>query len=195
MFTHTLTTGIVMIGLLLPMRPAHAQETCPDLSSSSTKELISFLERNGHAADPACVKKIITQLGDAKQVAAINVLISLLEFRRPDTEMEKQHLLSIEDRYPAVEALFQIGMPAVPSLVSALASYRTSDLSRQNALRALEEIHSEDPTKAISLLRKAASEAKTGAEAVRLESAARDVMKYCGKLWHDRCAAALLDAN
>lgn len=187
--------GIALICLLALGDSATAQNPCPDIASSQTKDLITFLERDRHTADPACTKKIITQLGDAQEIGAIAVLISLLEFRRPDTEAEKQHFLSMEDRYPAVESLFQIGAPALPALVSTVANYKTSDLTRQNALRALEEIHREDPTKAILLLRKAANEAKTGAEAVRLEAAAKDVMKYCGKRWHDRCQAALQTIN
>lgn len=170
---------------------AHCQTSCPDIAPTSTKELVGFLQRYGREADPECVRKLIVQIGDAKDPSAINVLIAYLDFRRPDNEMEKKGFFRLEDKYPAVESLFQIGQPAVPALLSMIASSNASTLSRKNALRALEEIHSEDPSEAITILRKAARSAKKSEEAARLESAANDVMAYCGSHWRAKCAAAL----
>lgn len=154
------------------------------------KELTIFLELYGRTADPDCVTKIIYHLGETKDVSSVTVLIGLLDFRRPDTEMEKQHIRTMEGKYPAVEALFSIGKPAVPAIVSTLAGGKTSDISRENALLTLVEIYREDPSLVIPLLKKAAEGAKTSVEAARLQSSARDVIKYCGKVWHDTCVTA-----
>lgn len=173
----------------------YSQTTCPDTASAPAKELIGFLESNGRTADPECVRKVIVQFGEAKDTSAINVLIGLLDFRRPDNEMEKKGFLRMEDRYPAVESLFQIGQRAIPYLISTIGSDKTSALSRQNALRTVAMINREDPSKAIFLLKKASRESKDTSEAVRLEAAAKAFMPYCGARWHDKCAAALEGPN
>jgi hypothetical protein len=186
-----LCAAATVLGILSTVCLAQNKTACPDISSSPARELASFLAIHAHLLDPTCTKKIIVQLGNAKEKSAVTVLIALLSFRRPDNQDEKQGLFSLEDKYPAVESLFQIGQPAVPALVSAIASERADLIARQNALRALEEINSEEPSKAILVLKAAARKSKSRSEASRLHAAATQVMSYCGKQWHNSCLAAL----
>ena len=69
---------------------------------------------------------------------------------------------TLGDIYPATTALFEIGKPAVPDLVEAIADSNTSDLARSNAIETLFWIHSGDVSEAVAVLNRAGKEAKDG---------------------------------
>jgi HEAT repeat protein len=129
-------------------------------------------------------------LGTSKDPIAIPILIELLGFERPETEAEKLGVSSMQDKFPAVPALFSMGKPAVPALIDNL---RTKDLDpvvRKNALRALIMLHRDNPPDAILELKNARSKAKLGPETDRLQSVLDDSTQTCPKSWRERCVAA-----
>ena len=168
---------------------------CPDLVSYEPNNLIQFLKAHGRDADADCVSQAITRLGGFRTSSGTDVLADLLDFRRPDSASEKLHLFDAHDRFPAVPALFSIGLPAVPALLSKLQSGEGNEEVRSNGIRALVTIYRDNPPEAIAVLMKAAAAATTETEAVRLESCAKDGVSFCGQTWKDRCKAALILAN
>jgi len=169
--------------------------TCPDLVSYEPNNLIQFLKAHGRNADADCVSQAITRLGGFRTPSGADVLVDLLDFRRPDSPGEKLHLFDPHDKFPAVPALFSIGFPAVPALLSKLQSGEASEVIRANGIRTIVTIYRDNPPEAIAALMKAAAAANTETEAVRLESCAKDGVSFCGKSWKDRCEAALTAAN
>ena len=121
----------------------------------------------------------------------MDVLVGLLDFRRPESVTEKAHLFDMHDKFPAVSALLSIGTPAVPALLARLQSGQATDVARSNGIHAVALIYRDDPPQAVKAFVNAAANAKTQAEAVRLESCAKDAVNFCAKSWHDRCEAAL----
>ena len=95
-------------------------------------------------------------------------LIDLLDFQRPESEGEKLHLFDAHDKFPAVPALFSIGLPAVPKLIAKLQDAQTTEKVRSNAIRTIFTIYRENPVQAITVLMDAAHAAKTQDQAVRL---------------------------
>lgn len=168
---------------------------CPDVVSYTPNNLIQFLKAHGRNADPDCVSQAITRLGGFRTPSGADVLLDLLDFQRPESEGEKLHLFDAHDKFPAVTALFSIGFPAVPALLSKLQSGEGNELVRSNGIRALVTIYRDNPPDAIAALMKAAAAAKTETEAVRLESCAKEGVSFCGKTWKDRCEAATTVSN
>ncbi|MGH9508582.1 MAG: hypothetical protein ACRD2M_01480 [Terriglobales bacterium] len=166
---------------------------CEAFKDLQPKDLVVFLRTSAHAADPQCVTDAIIRLGDSrpKERGSIELLISLLDFRRPETEAERMHVSSNRDWFPAVSALVGAGKPAVEPLIERLKTNEMTETARQNGIRALLYIHSGDPPQAVDALMKAAKAATSQVEAVALETTARDAAKQCAKSVRNRCEAVL----
>jgi len=147
---------------------------CSDVPTSKPNELAQFLKAQAREADSECVSQMISRLGEFRRASNANVLIDLLDFQRPESAREKASLFDMHDKFPAVPALFSIGLPAVPALLSKLQSGEENEVFRSNGIRALVTIYRDNPPEAIATLMKAAAAAKTETEAVRLESCAKD---------------------
>ncbi len=152
---------------------------CSDIPASKPNELVQFLKTQARDADPDCVSRAITRLGDFRTDSGTDVLIDLLDFQRPESESEKLHLFDAHDKFPAVPALFSIGLPAVPKLIAKLQDAQTTETVRSNAIRTIFTIYRDNPPQAITVLMDAAHAAKTQDQAVRLESGAEDAIKLC----------------
>jgi hypothetical protein len=93
--------------------------------------------------------------------------------------------------YPAITALFEIGKPAIPDLVGAIADPDTSDVARSNAIEALFLIHREDVSEAVALLNRASKEAPDWQSSQRLMDAARRMADMCRGPAINSCLNAL----
>jgi hypothetical protein len=165
---------------------------CFNLPTSKPNELVQFLKTQGREADPECVSKAITRLGDFRSNLGTDVLIDLLDFKRPESDRETFGVADGHDKFPAVPALYSIGLPSVPRLIAKLQEADTTELVRSNAIRTIVVIYSANPSKAITVLLDAARIAKTQDQAVRLESCAQDAVKQCGNSRKTQCEAALM---
>lgn len=168
---------------------------CSIVAGFTAEQLLDFLQHNSRTADPQCVTEAITRAGVLRTPAATEVLITLLDFERPETAMEKMHISSLHDKFPAVPALFAVGKPAVPALIRRIQTGELTDVAQRNSLRALLAIYRESPPEAILTLKTAAAKANNQADAVRLESSMRRAVGFCAKSWRERCNAVIADAN
>src|SRR5690242_9727827 len=121
---------------------------CHELREAKTQRLLAYLEASRGDLNPACVVHAIKQLGTQRYAPAAYVLATYLDFRMPGTEDGKQkpHMERIPwlgEKYPAADALFEIGKPASSSLVRVIGETSIS-LLRDNALEVLLAIHSEN---------------------------------------------------
>jgi hypothetical protein len=181
--------ALVLIFILSLVSAANAMD-CSDIASSKPSDLVQFLKTQGREADEECVSQAIVRLGGFRTTSGIDVLIDLLDFQRPQSTSEKLHLFDPHDKFPAVQALFGAGLPAVPQLIRKLEDGRATEVVRANAIRTVVLIYRDDPSKAITRFMHASRTANGQGQAVRLEACAKDAVKFCGSL-KDRCEAAL----
>lgn len=173
---------------------------CPELQGKKPANLLAYLDRDRAALSPDCIVYAIRELGAQQYVAAVNTLAMYLDFRMPGTE-KKVHDVTIVriptlgDKYPAVVALFEIGKPALPSLVHMIGHGATSDLLRNNALEVVLVIHRENMAEAVRALSHASRTSSDSATAIRLWDAARKEASRCPGEIRNHCEDALLEQN
>jgi hypothetical protein len=133
--------------------------------------------------------------------SAAYVLATYLDFRMPDMQdkdrEQRQHMDRIPwlgEKYPAADALFEIGKPASPILVRVVGETSIS-LLRDNALEVLLAIHSEDMADAVTMLNQASRSALDPATSIRLLDAARKEAAKCPSDLRNRCEGVLLEQN
>lgn len=134
-------------------------------------------------ADPERVFKAMRRLGELGSVEAVDDLVRLLTLKRVfDWETpENAGRTGIEEtiivpanRYPAIDALFLIGRPALPALVGVLEKYEGGSLESENAVYTVFAIFRERPSDGAALLRRASAEAASADAARRLLAASEN---------------------
>src|SRR5579872_719275 len=122
-------------------------------------QFIDFLvQQQPSRTNPVCVEFAIEQLGKLRASAAAPILIEFLDFPTPmsvEQEFTRMVISSSHfgSRYKAVEALFDIGEPALPSVMKALQDRSAPTIKFKNALDAYASIHREHIALAIKALR------------------------------------------
>ena len=187
--------GLIFVLVCLFVISTQALDCNEVVSQKKSDDLISFLKTRAQQMDAECVSRAITTLGDLRAASGADALASFLDFERPQSERERAGVADPHDKFPAVPALVSIGLPAVPTLMRKLQGGEMTKVARQNAIRSIVLIHSEDPSRAIETLKRAATETRTQEESLRMESSARDAIRFCSKSWRDRCEAALTASN
>jgi hypothetical protein len=158
--------------------------------------MVSFLNVEARTADPECITTVIGRLGNSRDVSAVPVLIRLLDFQRPLTQRERAGITIMRGHFPAVSALFSIGLPAVPVLVKSIRLGELNPTSKKNAVEAVATIFRENPDQAVALLMKAARESTIPAEKENLESSAHEAAAhFCGVRWREKCANELMNTG
>jgi hypothetical protein len=165
--------------------------------------MIALLESsNGQIteANAVCVTFSIQKLGELKAEKAATVLTRYLDQKRPLTadekETERLHIsMALKEFYPAVEALVEIGKPAIPALLSAIASDTSSVDARYNAVRTEMLIFRDKPVDGIRALKAAADNAANPADAERINGALQSALKWCGSTHREECSAVAKGAS
>lgn len=121
--------------------------------------------------DPEQVDKAMRRLGELKAVEAIDDLIALLAFKYPKgSRTVGSHY---GDGYGAKSALYQIGKPALPVLVRALADNDINSIEFKNARLAVMNIFRDDLPAGSQYLREQARQASSSVAEARLWAAAQ----------------------
>jgi hypothetical protein len=68
-------------------------------------DLVSFVKMRTQKSDPECVSQAITRLGDLRAPSGVEVLITFLDFERPQSRRERAGVANMHDKFPAVPAL------------------------------------------------------------------------------------------
>lgn len=130
------------------------------------------------ATDEVCAVAAMRYLGLHRVETAIPRLIQLLSYRiKPVTPPQRK--LSVGDMYPATDALFQIGVPAVPALLEVISNHEKTDIESKNALYTLMQIYRTEPAKGIALLTAARDRETDNLVAARLTKAIVDAEIWC----------------
>lgn len=138
-------------------KPLSSRLHCSN-SFTGEEQLIMFLnEQAATRADPPCVEYAIEELEALRSAKAVPVLIKLLDFSEPmsiDEENARMLVASSHHatKYKAIEALFNIGEAAIPSLIEVLRNPATPPVRFKNALTAYLDIRRENPEDARKFL-------------------------------------------
>jgi hypothetical protein len=158
---------------------SRAQEAdCAALKTKDTRVLRGFLEKQQSLRQSLCLPLVIKQLGQLRDVEAIQLLISYLDYLDPKTGLLPNGGATVWPSYPAESALFQIGKPATIELLSAIQSGGSPKI-RENAMSAYESVYRDDLWSGIRGLKTAELLAKTDDERHRLHEASQKLIDAC----------------
>ena len=176
--------SIPVLGGLLVFSALSQRETEDQQSryvDTDTKQNLTILAA-GCKQDPETLALAIRWLGNHRISAAVPGLIKCLDFRIPDPPPRPQgtvikapdRLLEREDEYPAIDALYEIGSPALAPVERIIADNEPDSIVSQNAMEVFQLLFREDLRKGVNFLRVAASESASPTAKERLEKAAAD---------------------
>jgi hypothetical protein len=128
--------------------------------------------------DPKQVTSAIDRLGELKAEPAIGDLVSILTFRQQFSEdQEEIGIVTDSRRYPATNALWQIGKPALPALSAAIASNDAKSMESKNATYTVMLIFRDTPKLGVNYLEDQASKTQNHVAATRFRAAAEQIRK------------------
>jgi hypothetical protein len=157
---------------------------CNSFHNAKAEDLVKFLtDVVPNESNSACVTWAISRLGVERYKPGTSALVKLLDFRRPLTSAEKlgfwDRPRTIEELFPAAEALEEIGTSALPDVIHLIEDDSSSTISRENALAVWMENFKYDRPTGIARLKQ--KELTAGNEAIRKHFgwAAQAALKYC----------------
>ncbi len=190
--TKTLIRRALILAIASQGILATAQD-CTKLSSSTKDELQQFLQTTPSNEDLSCTISAIRKLGEHRVTGAAGTLSKYLDLEQPLTEGEKMgvfhHPRTITRAYPAVNALFEIGEPALPTLLDVLKSNDPAgNLRRSNAIRTIMIFLVTGPS-SVKLIRDAGRSESDPGMASSLQRAAEEAAQVCVPDEKAKCAA------
>lgn len=158
-----------------------------DLQNSDEIQKLIEILKNGEIKEKSSqlIIEAIQKLGNIKARNAIPELIEYLDFERkfestqkqdPNLKIDPLEVTHWQDRplsgrYPAISALFQIGKPALPSLVKVIKENDVDSVKSKNALEVIQLIFRDDLSEGVKYLENAVGESKTQDGQQRLQNA------------------------
>ncbi len=153
---------VAVFTLLLGVATYLSGEECQYLANSTPDEVVAYLNSsldkavNGTVGERTCIKDAIDRLGEEHYKPASELFLSLLGFRRPATDDEKNGFFirpqTPDELYPAVAALERLGPEALPVVLKGMADPAMSDLVRNNAVSVVMYFYRDDPMKGVQLV-------------------------------------------
>jgi hypothetical protein len=166
-----------------------ATNNCPiTKKNEDTEKLLAVIrDKNLVETDRAKVIQAIDKLGELKATEAIEDLVGLLTLDRGAKYFDKENppsggIISASSIYPAVQALYRIGEPAVPALIKVIENEKSDALASKNAHWVILTIYREEPGDAVKLLKEAADKSLTIEGKERLFEAAKKFEDLIEKL-------------
>jgi hypothetical protein len=195
------TVQLALAGLWLGVVPGVAADgSCPELQGAKPQVHLEYLQRDRAVLTPACIAYAADQIGLQQYSPAVKTLLRYLDYRLPE-DPARAHLAAISRTptlgtlYPATDALFEIGKPAVPDLVELIASSATSEIARSNAIQVLFLIHRSDVAESVRVLMRASKASSDREASMRLYDAARAAAAKCKEPGHNSCMSALSESE
>ena len=126
-----------MLVLLLSPNLAAGIECPPE---NEARYIADLSDQQLQQDDPDAYAEAILCLGKLESVAAVNSLVSLIDYRRSFNSQQSfnetlsQGMITRRVLYPSVRALSDIGRPALPSVANALARNEVGTESHESAV-------------------------------------------------------------
>lgn len=127
---------------------------------------------NIRKSDPLRLKDAIDEAGRVKLTEAVDDLIKLITFNEEDVYPPPKVVKSTEkaDRYPAASALFLIGRPALPALITLVENYGQDATEGKISAGVILAIFRDDKFEGIKEMRDAQLKAKSVKAKSRLDA-------------------------
>jgi hypothetical protein len=189
--TKTLIRRVIILAIASQCILAAAQD-CAKFTNSTNDELQQFLQQSPSSEDLSCTISAIRKLGENHVTGAAGTLSKYLDLEQPLTEGEKMgvvhHPRTVARAYPAVNALFDIGEPALPTLLGVLKlNDPPGSLRRSNAIRTIMMILIDGPS-SVTLIRNAGRREPDPTAALSLQRAAEEAAQVCVPDEKAKCA-------
>jgi hypothetical protein len=139
---------------------------------------IEFLEEQRDVRQSPCISSVIKHLGQTRDVNAVQVLTRYLDFVDPATLPPAGGTAYVRADYPSVAALFLIGKPAAPELMSAIQASESSTI-RENAAKTYMFVYRDDLASGIRQLKKQEMIVKSADARRRLSSTLKMLADAC----------------
>jgi hypothetical protein len=173
--------SLLVLGFtIMAYLPLTAQEQSCSAVISTPSASITFLEQQKGARQSPCISSVIKRLGQNRDVHAVHLLVSYLDFVDPSTARSPGATANVRPAYPAIEALFQIGQPAASELMSAIGASESA-IIRQNAAKAYLSVYRDDLASGVRQLQKEGLITKSAEARHRLSEAQTLLIGDCSK--------------
>lgn len=172
-----------------------AVQDCAELEGKSVEECAKYLAQPRASVEDRCVSYSMDQIGDKRYVPAAEILVQYVDYQIRDFSHERNFRVRLglgrSGAFPAVDALFEIGRPAIVYLVNRLATEDRPGTARDNAVLALQSICRRNMAEAVSILAEASHKAADKMRAENLIRAARLASDKCPAQLKTQCISAL----
>jgi hypothetical protein len=140
--------SLLFVAALTTTVSAQCSRWNPQTDWPPAAQLAEFLaEKDVVTREPGCVVVALELLGHEHAQDHISEIVKFLTFRRKfyweGTGFNMQPVGEIE-HYPAAMALFEIGKPALPALLSVVAEGPPDSLQFRNAVNTIMDIHRDE---------------------------------------------------
>lgn len=152
----------VLVGIVV----AYPGGDCAELANKSPEECAKYLARPRKSTENACVVYAILEIGHRHHAAAVGTLVQYLDYQT--ALPPKLSGFTLVEKYPAINALFVIGKPAVGPLIGAISKEDTSETVRENAVVTMLQLFRDNMPGAVSTLSGASRNAADNAASERL---------------------------
>lgn len=186
--------ALAAVRLAAGPQPRSKAADCAELDAATPQQLVEYLRGDRPSLRQACVVYAINKLGVEGYAPATGVLVTYLDYRGPDDPQRVRTGVVLHawwPIYPAADALFLIGKPAIPDLIGAIAGSDTPDLVRKSAIHVLGNIQRDEPSRAVATLVSASKATKDAGASQRLLDAAKEAVVQCAADTRYRCLDAL----
>jgi HEAT repeat protein len=176
--------GLTLAGLCLSVVSLGQEPRGGERSEEIPRLLKTLDDPQLRSGNPDRLAGAIRRAGELRTQESVDSLVRLLTFRYKsprEREAEDEGIfISVQQPYPAVSALFQIGEPALPALIRRISSDEGEEpgLARKNAAQAVMLVFREDPRKGICYFKAAAAKASSPLAMHWLEEAAESGRKW-----------------
>lgn len=156
---------------------------------------IEILENNEETSILGNKADAIKKLGNAEVVRAIPLLIKHLDYEDKEEVLKREpktingvtmiteyNDLTLSRRYPAVGALMQMRKTPLPALIEVIESEETNSIKSKNASYVVQQIFSDDWSKAVAYLEQAMIESKVPNGSKRLQIASQKIKEEWDEL-------------
>jgi hypothetical protein len=169
---------------------------CAELHDAKPQAHLEYLQRDRSTLTAPCIAHAAEQIGLHQYIPAVKTLVRYLDYRLPEDPSRAHRpviskLPTLGTIYPVIDALFEIGQPAVPDLVEAIASSATSDTARENAVQVVVLIYRSDVAESVRVLMRASKASPDPEASMRLYDAARKTADMCKEPMRNSCMNAL----
>lgn len=181
-------------GVMVPPPGALPSGSVCGVEQLSGEETVRWLANTGGDHSPECTTEALRRIGALRYAEGASTLLRYMDFERPRTWKEKAGLFEQANRYPATEALLEIGEPAVSPVVAMIGDAARSAVSRHHGLVVLSWLFRDDQGKAVGLLMRQAKASKSRRAANLYQAAAADLTQLCYAAQRSACEGALHSA-